>query len=175
MLSQVKTKGAGVGVGEAVRVGETVGFGAGIGEATFTSIFTPLLHASFFPDLMHVYLKPKDVFTCPCLLQANPALTAANAGSESEETKKATRAIEAKAFLMAIRLLSHVGFVCPEVQFVWEKLRVSPTKSVLYTHNFEVNIADIVLQLSRSNRRVTRVVWRSPPIQERSSSQNSEK
>lgn len=62
---------------------------------------------------MHVYLKPKDVFTCPCLLQVAPALTAANAGSVSEETKKATRAIEAKAFLIATRLLSQVGFVCP--------------------------------------------------------------
>jgi hypothetical protein len=40
----------------------------------------------------------------------------------------------------------------PEVKFVWKKLRVSPIKSVLNAQNFELNIADIVLQLSLSIR-----------------------
>jgi hypothetical protein len=58
-----------------------VGVGVGVG-ATLIAIFTPLLHTSFFPDLMHVYLKPEEVFTCPFVLQNAPALIAAMAGVE---------------------------------------------------------------------------------------------
>ena len=50
-------EGVGVGVGEGVGVGVGVGVGEGVGVGvTFTATFTPLLHTSFLPDLMHVYL-----------------------------------------------------------------------------------------------------------------------
>ena len=39
--------------------------------------FVPLLHTSFFPDLMQVYFKPAEVLVEFSLVQVDPALTAA--------------------------------------------------------------------------------------------------
>jgi hypothetical protein len=70
--------GVGVGVGVASGVGVGVGVGVAVGFATGT-IFTPLFHTYFFPDLMQVYLIPLLVEVAPTLLQLCPAFTAAAA------------------------------------------------------------------------------------------------
>jgi hypothetical protein len=62
--------GVASGVGVGVRVG--VGFATG-------TIFTPLFHTSFFPDLMQVYLTPLVVDVAPNFLQLCPLFTAAKA------------------------------------------------------------------------------------------------
>jgi hypothetical protein len=54
---------------------------------------TPLPQTTFLPDLMHLYLRPETVFTCPLVLQVAPALTAAKAGVERDEPRNA-RAIK---------------------------------------------------------------------------------
>ena len=82
MLSQVRTIGAGVGVG--VGVGVEVGVGVGVevgvgvadavGVGTSVAIATPLSHTNFFPDLMHVYFFPADIAVDPALVQLAPAL-----------------------------------------------------------------------------------------------------
>jgi len=59
------TVGVGVGEGVGVGVGVGVAVGVGIGEGTFT----PLLHTSFFPDLMQVYFNPLTVLVVPVFLQ----------------------------------------------------------------------------------------------------------
>jgi hypothetical protein len=68
----------GVGVGVGVASGVGVGVRVGVGFATRT-IFTPLFHTNFFPDLMQVYLIPLLVEVAPALLQLCPAFTAADA------------------------------------------------------------------------------------------------
>ena len=65
------TVGVGVGVGEGVGVG--VGEGVGTGFETFT----PLLHMSFLPDLIHLYLKLATMIVAFSFEQEEPALTAA--------------------------------------------------------------------------------------------------
>ncbi len=50
--------GVGVGVGDGVGVGVGAGVGAGVGDGVGT--LTPLLHTSFLPDLIQVYLKPAE-------------------------------------------------------------------------------------------------------------------
>jgi hypothetical protein len=90
------------GEGEETAVGD--GFVAG------TSI--PLFQTKFFPDLMQVNFLPCDVFTCPLVGHLAPAFTAANAGSEREDPRKVMATNNEKAFFMAKRVLSHIGFVC---------------------------------------------------------------
>jgi hypothetical protein len=74
-FSQRSEKFFGVGVG----VGE--GFGAGV------ETFTPLPQTSFFPDFTQVYLSPLNVEVRFNLEQDSPALTTANAGTESIDVK----------------------------------------------------------------------------------------
>ena len=50
--------GVGVGIGDGVGVGVGAGVGAGVGDGVGT--LTPLLHTSFLPDLIQVYLKPAE-------------------------------------------------------------------------------------------------------------------
>jgi hypothetical protein len=57
-----------------------------------------LLHTSFFPDLMHVYLNPEDFLTCPFVLQNAPALIAATAGVDIRNKLKG-RIINVLSFL----------------------------------------------------------------------------
>jgi hypothetical protein len=92
MLSQVKTMGAGVGVGvgegsgvgigdgegvgigdgEGVDIGDGEGVGVAIGEGFL--IATPLFQTSLFPDLMQVNFFPVAVAVVPALLHLAPAL-----------------------------------------------------------------------------------------------------
>jgi hypothetical protein len=65
-------KGVGVGDGVAIKVAE--GVGVAFGAATRT---TPLFHASFFPDLMHVKTFPFDTFLTPNLEHDAPDFGAA--------------------------------------------------------------------------------------------------
>jgi hypothetical protein len=76
--------GVGVGVGVGVTVGVGVGITSGVGEGvgvglTTGTIFTPLFHTNFFPDLMQVYFTPLVVDVAPNLLQLCPLFTAADA------------------------------------------------------------------------------------------------
>jgi len=54
--------GVGVGVGDGVGVGVGAGVGAGVGDGVGDGVetLTPLLHTSFLPDLIQVYLKPAE-------------------------------------------------------------------------------------------------------------------
>jgi hypothetical protein len=61
--------GVGLGDGNAVGVGETVGFGA--------RTVTPLFQTNFLPLLMHVYFFPAEVEVAPSFEHVAPAFTAA--------------------------------------------------------------------------------------------------
>ena len=52
--------GVGLGVGVGVGVGDGLGDGVGVGDGVGDGVetLTPLLHTSFLPDLMQVYLSP---------------------------------------------------------------------------------------------------------------------
>ncbi len=50
----------GVDVGVGVGIGEGVGVGVGVGVGEGDETLTPLLHTSFLPDLIQVYLKPAE-------------------------------------------------------------------------------------------------------------------
>ena len=104
MLSQVKTMGAGVGVGVGVGVavgvgvGVVVGSGIGVGVGSGVGITTgigfliaaPLFQTSFFPDLMQVNFFPAAVAVVPALAHLAPALTDAKDGAATSERVRIT-------------------------------------------------------------------------------------
>jgi hypothetical protein len=70
------------GEGEAVGVAEIVGVAVGVTDGVgvdvaFTIILTPLLHTSFLPDLMQVYLVVPTTAVEPAFEQVVPGFTAA--------------------------------------------------------------------------------------------------
>jgi hypothetical protein len=77
--------------GRSVAKGVEVGVGAGETEGlgVLLTTFTPLLHTSLEPDLMHVYLIPPETVVDFSLLQVDPALVAA-----FDEAMKCVRKID---------------------------------------------------------------------------------
>ncbi len=68
-------------------LGSEVTEGAGFGAAAGFATATPLFQTSFFPDLMQVKVFPEAMEVLPALVQEAPALTAANAGIDTEVPK----------------------------------------------------------------------------------------
>ena len=85
-------EGLGFGFGNEVGVGEAVRFGFVSGEGFAfncgVATFTPLLHTSFLPERVQVYLKPLIIEVELTLAQLAPALTTPNAGEKFIETSK---------------------------------------------------------------------------------------
>jgi hypothetical protein len=100
--------GTGVEVGAALgdALGAELGaaIGVALGEALGADwrIFTPLLHTSFFPDLMQVYLRPAEILVELSFEQLAPALTIAAEGDRTTTVK------------------SRVEMVAPKIRFTQE-------------------------------------------------------
>jgi hypothetical protein len=91
----------GVGVGDDVTSGVFVGVGVGVGFTTGT-IFTPLFHTNFFPDLTQVYFTFLLTEMLPTLLQLCPAFTAAVAVELIPTTKITENSVIARYFLLCM-------------------------------------------------------------------------
>ena len=64
-------------IGFGVGVGVGVGIGVGIGVGVATTTLTPLLHTSFLPLFMHVYLYPLTEVVTFNFAHTEPAFTEA--------------------------------------------------------------------------------------------------
>ncbi len=136
MLSQVRTIGAGVGVGVGDRSGVDVGVGVGVGSGIGVAIgvttgvgglmATPLFQTSFVPDLIHVNFLPAAVAVDPAFAHLAPALGAANDGAAIKEIMRAS-AKTRRERVMVTRYQSSIPILLPN----WSKIR-----TVLVTYCF---------------------------------------